>query len=59
MGAPVTHGDQEVEGIVRVAHNEKQRGLLIAQGVQLQLVIGCDLPDLGYVEYRQTCAAAH
>ena len=40
----IAHGDQEVERIVRVAHDEKQRGLSIAQRVQLQLVICRQLP---------------
>ena len=40
----IAHGDQEVERIVRVAHDEKQRGLSVAQRVQLQLVICRQLP---------------
>ena len=44
---------------VRVAHNEEQRRPSVAQGVQLQLVIGCDLPQLGNVKHRQPCAAAY
>ena len=41
----VAHGDQEVKAIVRVAHNEEQSGFPISQGVQLQLVVGSDLPQ--------------
>ena len=45
----VAHGDQEVKAIVRVAHNEEQRGPPVAQGVQLQLIVGGDLPQLGNI----------
>src|SRR5699024_5997730 len=38
----VAHGNEEVKAIVRVAHNEKQSGFLVSQGVQLQLVVGRD-----------------
>ena len=55
----VAHGDQEVKAIVRIAHNQEQCGSPVAQGVQLQLIVGCDLPQLGNVEHRQPCAAAY
>ena len=35
----VNHADEEVEGAVRIAHDEEQRRFLIAQRVQLQLIV--------------------
>ena len=35
----ITHGNQEIEAVVRIAHNEEQRRLLVAQRIQLQFVI--------------------
>ena len=35
----VDHRNQEVEGAVRVRHDEEQRRLLIAQRVQLQFIV--------------------
>ena len=53
----VDHADEEIEGAVRVAHDEEQGGLAIPQGVQLQLIVPGDLPQLGDVEGGQPCAA--
>ena len=53
----VAHGDQEVEGVVRIAHDEKQRRLFVAQFVQLQLVVGRQLPQFLDVEGGQPSAA--
>ena len=33
------HGKNEVEGGVRVAHNQKQHGLFIPDGVQLHFIV--------------------
>ena len=55
----VAHGDQEVKAIVRVAHNEEQGGFPVSQGVQLQLVVGSDLPQLGNVEYGKARTAGN
>ena len=54
----VHHGDQEIERGVRVAHDQEQRRLTVPQRIQLQLVIGRDVPQLLNVERRQPCAAA-
>ena len=35
----VDHADEEVEGGIRVRHDEEQRSFLIAQRVQLQLIV--------------------
>ena len=35
----VDHADEEVEGGIRVRHNEEQRRFLIPQRVQLQLIV--------------------
>ena len=55
----VAHGDQEVKAIVRVAHNEEQGGFLVSQGVQLQLVVGSDLPQFRNVEHGKARAAGN
>ena len=52
----VAHGDQEVEGIVRVAHDEEQRRLPVPKGVQLQLVVGGQIPQLLDVKGGKPCA---
>ena len=55
----VAHGDQEVKAIVRVTHNEEQSGFPISQGVQLQLVVGSDLPQFRNVEYGKARTAGN
>ena len=35
----VDHADEEVEGAVRIAHDEEQRRFLITQRVQRQLIV--------------------
>ena len=59
MGARVAHGDQKVKAIVRVAHNEEQGGFPVSQGVQLQLVVGSDLPQLRNVEHSKARTAGN
>ena len=44
MGARVAHGNQEVKAVIGIAHNKEQGGFFVPQGVQFQLIIGCDLP---------------
>ena len=55
----VAHGDQEVKAVVCVAHNEEQGGFPVSQGVQLQLVVGSDLPKLRDVEHGQARTAGN
>ena len=55
----VAHGDQKVKTIVRVAHNEEQSGFPVSQGIQLQLVVGCDLPQLRDVEHGKARTAGN
>ena len=55
----VAHGDQEVKAIVGVTHNEEQRGTPVSQGVQLQLVIGSDLPQLRNIEHGEARTAGN
>ena len=55
----VAHGDQEVKAIVRVAHNEEQGGFPVSQGIQLQLVVGRDLPQLRNVEHGKARTAGN
>ena len=53
------HGDDEVEGGIRVAHNEEQRRFAVAQGIQLQFVVRHDLPQLRNVEGGKAGTAAN
>ena len=55
----VAHGDQEVKAIVRVAHNQEQGGFPVSQGIQLQLVVGSDLPQLRNVEHGKARTAGN
>ena len=55
----VAHGDQEVKAIVRVAHNQEQGGFPVSQGIQLQLVVGRDLPQLRDVEHGKARTAGN
>ena len=55
----VAHGDQEVKAIIRIAHNEEQGSLAISQGIQFQLVVGGDLPQLRDVEYGKARTAGN
>ena len=60
----VRHADEKVEAGVRVRHDEEQRRLLIAQRVQLQFIVHCevivgrDFPKLFDIEYREARATA-
>ena len=55
----VAHGDQEVKGVVRVAHNEEQGSFPVSQSVQLQLIVGSDLPQLGNIEHSKARTAGN
>ena len=55
----VAEGDQEIEGVVRIAHDKEQRRFPVPQGVQLQLVIGRDLPQLRNVKGRKPRPTTH
>ena len=46
----VDHGDQEVKGTVRIAHDEKQRRFPVTQLVQFQLIVHGGIPDFLNVE---------
>ena len=46
----IDHAGEEVEGVVCVGNDDKQRRFPVAQRVQLQLVIRRDLPKLLDVE---------
>ena len=46
----VDHADEEVEGAVRIAHDEEQCRFLIAQRVQLQLIVHSEVTQLLDVE---------
>ena len=45
------HGENEVEGGVRVAHNQEQHGLFIPDGVQLHFIVLHQLPHLPDVKW--------
>ena len=55
----VAHGDQEVKAIVRVAYYEKQGSFPVSQGIQLQLVVGSDLPQLRNIEHGEARTAGN
>ena len=52
----VDHADEEVEGAVRIAHDEEQCRFLIAQRVQLQLIVHGEVTQFLNVEGSQPCA---
>lgn len=53
----VDHGNQEIKGAVRITHDKEQRRPLVSKGVQLQFIIGRDLPKLRDIEWCKPCAA--
>ena len=55
----LVHGNQEVKAIVCVAHNEKQCGSPVSQGIQFQLIVGRDLPQLRNVEHGKARTAGN
>lgn len=55
----VAHGNQEVKAIVCVAHYEEQCGSPVSQGIQFQLIVGRDLPQLRNVEHGKACATGN
>ena len=55
----VAHRNQKVKGIVRIAHNEEQGSFPISQSVQLQLIVGSDLPKLGNIEHGKARTAGN
>ena len=55
----VGHADQKVEAGVRVRHDQEQCGPFVPDGVQVEFVIGRDVPQLLNIEDRQARTAAH
>ena len=55
----VDHADEEVEGGIRVRHDEEQRRFLIAQRVQLQFIVHGEVTQLLDVEGGEPCAAGN
>ena len=55
----IAHGNEKVKGIIRVGHDDEQGGFPVAQRVQLQLVIGRQLPKLLNVKGSKPCAAGN
>ena len=55
----VCHADEEVEAGIRVRHDEEQGCPFFPDGVQVKLIVGCDLPKLFNIEHGEPCAAAH
>ena len=54
----IRHADEKVEAGIRVRQDKEQGGPLFSNGVQMQLIVGRDLPELFDIEYREACAAA-
>ena len=55
----VDHRNQKVESGIRVRHDDEQRRLLIAQRVQLQLIIHGEVTQFLNVKGRKPCAAGN
>ena len=55
----VDHADEEVEGGIRVRHNEEQRRFLIAQRVQRQLIVHGEVTQLLDVEGGESGTAGN
>ena len=55
----VAHRDQEVKGIVRIAHNEEQSRFSVSQRIQFQLIVGCNLAQLRNIKYGKTRTAGN
>ena len=55
----VDHADEEVEGGIRVRHDEEQRRFLIAQCIQRQLIVHGEVTQFLDVEGSQPCAAGN
>ena len=55
----IAHGNEKVKGIIRIGHDDEQGGFPVAQRVQLQLVIGRQLPKLLNVKGSKPCAAGN
>ena len=55
----VDHADEEVEGGIRVRHDEEQRRFLITQRVQLQLIVHGEVPQFLDVEGRKPGTAGN
>ena len=55
----VDHGNEEIERAVRIGHDKKQRGFLVSELVQFQLVIHCDLPKFLNIEGSKTSTAGN
>ena len=55
----VDHGDQEVKGAVRIAHDEKQRRFPVAQLVQFQFIVHGGIPNFLNVEGRKPGTAGN
>ena len=55
----VGHAYEKIKTVVGVAHDEKHGRLAVSQGVQLQFVIGSQLPQLLNIKGSQSRTAAH
>ena len=55
----VTHGNQEVETVIGVAHYEKKRGLFISESVQFQLIVSHHFSQFGNIKDSQSRSTAH
>ena len=55
----IGQADEKAEAGIRIRHDQEQRGSLVADGVQGQLIVGSDLPQLLDVKDGKARAAAH
>ena len=55
----VRHTDEKIERAVRITHDQEQRCFLIPEGIQLQFVIGRQLPELLDIKDSQPCTTGN
>ena len=53
------HGDHEIKGGVRVAHNEEQSSFSVAQGIKFQIIILHQIPQFLNIEWGKPGSAAN
>ena len=55
----IAQGDQEVEAVIRIAHDQEQRSFAISQRIQFQFVVRSDLPKLCNIEHSKARGAGN
>ena len=55
----VDHADQEVEGRIRIRHDEEQCCFLISDGIERELIVHGNVSNLLNIEGSEPCTAAN